>query len=101
MTIRFEHSLSADGSTIEASSTIVVVPSGIPSFRKPIFWTSLASLVLSLSIVEIASLLWPDFGWLAVTPLALYITVPVVFVGTCLGAAWDGKLYAWWKYTEM
>ncbi|WVF71812.1 hypothetical protein IAT40_006620 [Kwoniella sp. CBS 6097] len=103
MTLRLEHSLTLDGPERPAGSSSdapVCIPHDYPSFPKPIFLSSLASLFLGLVVVESLSITIPDIVWLALTPLSVYITIPFVLVGTASAAAYQGKLKQWWSYRE-
>ncbi|WVR09007.1 hypothetical protein IAU60_006067 [Kwoniella sp. DSM 27419] len=104
MTLRFEHSLSAD--VYERPADVspdapVAIPRDFPSFPKPIFTASMVSLFTSLAIVEGISIYYPQVVWIAITPLTIYFSVPIVFASTAVAAAYHGKLGAWWRYTEV
>ncbi|WVQ99090.1 hypothetical protein IAU59_006222 [Kwoniella sp. CBS 9459] len=103
MTLRFEHSLTLDGPERpegSSSDAPVCIPNDYPSFPKPVFLSSLASLFLGLVVVEGLSITIPDIVWLALTPLSIYITIPFVLIGTAIAAACQGRLRQWWNYRE-
>ncbi|WRT67510.1 uncharacterized protein IL334_004482 [Kwoniella shivajii] len=104
MTLRFEYSLVSEPVDYPSDSSPdapVRVPSDYPSFPKPIFLISLFSLFSGLAIVETISFVFPGFEWIAITPITVFITLPVVVLGTSLGAAWYGQFGQWWRYSEV
>ncbi|WWD09741.1 hypothetical protein V865_007869 [Kwoniella europaea PYCC6329] len=105
MTLRFEYSLAHEPieRPTDASSEAapIQIPNEYPSFPNPIFLSSLFSLFTSIVIIEMISYVVPNFEWLSITPLTVFITVPVVFGGTALGAVWFGKFNQWWRYNEV
>ncbi|KIR31905.1 hypothetical protein L804_06475, partial [Cryptococcus deuterogattii 2001/935-1] len=91
MTLRFEYTLvnePIERSSETSSEAPVRIPNEYPSFPKPIFLSSLFSLFTSIVIIETITYTIPDLFWLSITPLTVFITVPIVFGGTALGAAW-------------
>ncbi|WVW82675.1 hypothetical protein I302_104686 [Kwoniella bestiolae CBS 10118] len=105
MTLRFEYSLAHEpvSRSIDPSSEAapVQIPNEYPSFPRPIFLSSLFSLFTSIVIIESISYFVPAFEWLSITPVTVFITVPVVFGGTALAAVWFGKFNQWWRYNEV
>ncbi|XAO26714.1 hypothetical protein I312_105554 [Cryptococcus bacillisporus CA1280] len=104
MTLRFEYTLvnePIERSSETSSEASVRIPNEYPSFPKPIFLSSLFSLFTSIVIIETITYTIPDLVWLSITPLSVFITVPIVFGGTALGAAWCGKFRQWWRYSEV
>ncbi|WWC89658.1 uncharacterized protein L201_004583 [Kwoniella dendrophila CBS 6074] len=104
MTLRFEYSLvnePTQRSTELSTEAPIQIPNEYPSFPKPIFISSLLSLLLSQVVIEGITYIFPYMVWLSITPITIFITVPIVFGGTALGAAWCGKFNQWWRYTEV
>ncbi|WWC69084.1 uncharacterized protein I206_103020 [Kwoniella pini CBS 10737] len=104
MTLRFEYSLINEPvhRPSEASTDAPVrIPNEYPSFPKPIFISSLLSLLASLGFLNIVTFVFPDIVWLGITPLNIYITVPTVFGSTACAAAYFGKFGQWWRYNEV
>ncbi|KIR24777.1 hypothetical protein I307_06528 [Cryptococcus deuterogattii 99/473] len=91
MTLRFEYTLvnePIERSSETSSEAPVRIPNEYPSFPKPIFLSSLFSLFTSIVIIETITYTIPDLFWLSITPVSVFITVPIVVGGTALGAAW-------------
>nr|KIR83466.1 hypothetical protein I308_06128 [Cryptococcus tetragattii IND107] len=104
MTLRFEYTLvnePIERSFETSPEASVRIPNEYPSFPKPVFLSSLFSLFTSIVIIETITYTIPDLVWLSITPLSVFITVPIVFGGTALGAAWCGKFRQWWRYSEV
>lgn len=104
MTLRFEYTLvnePMERSSETSSEAPIRIPNEYPSFPKPIFLSSLFSLFISIVIIETITYTIPDLVWLSITPLTIFITVPMVFGGTALGAVWCGKFRQWWRYSEV
>ncbi|ODN83374.1 hypothetical protein, variant 1 [Cryptococcus amylolentus CBS 6039] len=104
MTFRFEYSQATeevDRPAQISGEAPVRVPSDYPSFSCPITITSLASLFLSLALMDITLAQYAgDAVIVAVTPIPFILTVPVVSLCTALAAAQQGKLGLWWRYNE-
>ncbi|ODN82153.1 hypothetical protein, variant 2 [Cryptococcus amylolentus CBS 6039] len=104
MTFRFEYSQATeevDRSAQISGEAPVRIPSDYPSFSFPITITSLVSLFLSLALMDIALAQYGDNAVIvAVTPIPVILTVPVVSLCTALAAAQQGKLGLWWRYHE-
>ncbi|ODO09751.1 hypothetical protein I350_01968 [Cryptococcus amylolentus CBS 6273] len=104
MTLRFEHSQAAG--SVERPSNVsseaqLCVPFDYPKFPCPIFLTSIASLFLSLTAMDIVVAQYGgDAVFVPITPAAAGITVPVVSACTALAAAHQGVLIQWWRYSE-
>ncbi|KAL0249703.1 hypothetical protein I308_103004 [Cryptococcus tetragattii IND107] len=104
MTLRFEYTLvnePLERPSETSSEAPVRIPNEYPSFPKPIFLSSLFSLFTSIVIIETITYTIPDLVWLSITPLSVFVTVPIVIGGTALGAAWCGKFRHWWRYSEV
>ncbi|KAE8540578.1 hypothetical protein D1P53_002940 [Cryptococcus gattii VGV] len=101
ITLRFEYTL-VNGpikrSSETSSEASVRIPNEYPSFPKPVFLSSLFSLFTSIVVITYTI---PDLVWLSVTPLSAFITLPIVFGGTALGAAWCGKFRQRCRYSEV
>ncbi|WWC60717.1 uncharacterized protein I303_103293 [Kwoniella dejecticola CBS 10117] len=104
MTLRFEYSLVNEPvhrPTETSTDAPVRIPNEYPSFPKPIFLSSLFALLSSQILINMITFVFPDIVWLGITPLNVYISIPIVFGGTACAAAYFGKLGQWWRYTEV
>ena len=77
-----------------------VVPARLPPFPKPIFKWSLFSLVASIFASHVLHRSTNWFPDQTLTVLMMFITIPVVAIGTNLAVWAQGDFRSWWVYSE-